>query len=307
MSDKNKKNRMVISTETENGQSLVPEEDEAFESAAAEKYREELLNEEERAEAAVRREQQRRRDYERRLRDEKVAMLREKQGVEKENSEEDRDDEPEKPEPMTFGKKLENFWYHYKWTVIIAVVAIGFGVYMIAELLSNTQPDMIVLCTVDNGLMYRADEVEGFFKKYGEDLNGDGEVYIQVIFTPMDASSGGDQLTQSYETKLYSNLSNADAVLFITDEASIFSIEQVAFQDMSGKLDSEYVSGDSLSLNGKLVRDSFNWAQMPEDMVIKMREPVKTLFDEADEMEKSCDAAYEILEKMLADMESYQG
>ncbi len=298
---------MSISNETENGQSLVPEEDEAFESAAAEKYREELLDEEERAEAAVRREQQRRRDYERRLRDEKVAMLREKQGVGEDSSEKEDDDDPEDHEPMTFRKKLENFWYHYKWTVIIAAVVIGFGVYMIAELLSNTQPDMIVLCTVDNGLMYRADEVEGFFKKYGEDLNGDGEVYIQVIFTPMDASSGGDQLTQSYETKLYSNLSNADAVLFITDEASIFSIEQVAFQDMTDKLDSEFVSGDSLSLSGKLVRDSFNWAQMPDDMVIKMREPVKTLFDEADEMEKSCEAAYKMLEKMLADMEGYQG
>lgn len=306
-----KHNLSTVSSEARDGMSLVPEEDEQFESAAAQAYRDSLLEKEEREKLEIRREQEKKRAYEKKLHDEKVAMIKEKQGVSdgeehQEHQEQLEDDaEPEETKPKTFLKKLENFWYHYKWPVIIGVIAAAFGIYMIAELLSNKKPDIMIIATVDNGLSYRAEQVEKFLAKYCEDLNGDGEVYVQVMFTPMNPDSTGDQMQQSYETKLYANLANAECVLFITDKDSFYSIEQVAYEDLSQRIQSPYVTAEGVSLDSKLIKDGFNWAQLPDDMVIKMRAPVKTLVDEQEDMQESCDKAEEFLEKLVSAMEEY--
>ncbi len=230
--------------------------------------------------------------------------MKQKQGIADTESDEDEDDEEEESEPapkMSFKKKLENFWYHYKIQTIVAVtVTILFG-YMIYDLVTKIEPDVTVVAVVDNGLSHRVDGLEAYFEHYCEDLNGDGEVYVQVVLVPMDANSTNTD-AQNYATKLYSTLSNAETVMVIADTASEFSVEQVLFQDLTERYESnEYVTEKGIKLTNDRLREALNWTQMPEDMVLMLREPVRTLSSSREEMEESCETALEMLDKMLED------
>lgn len=301
---KKKKNKMSISFDPEGEERLVREEDEEFEREAAERYRAEIEEDEEAIRKEEKRIEEQKRAYEQKLRQEKIAMMKAKQGINDEEPEAPCEEE-EPPMEMSFWKKVENFWYHYKWATIISTVVILFGGYMIYDLVTKVNPDIMIIVTTDNGLSYRADSVQTLFEKYAEDLNGDGVVNVEVAFVPMDPNGGSDQYTQSNETKLYSNLSGARCVLYLTDDDSGFSLDQVLFDDLTDDIDSKYVTSEGVSLNSAMIREGFNWAQMPEDMVLRIRTPVKTLAASAQEMQEKHDEAMRLIEKLVAAMDEY--
>lgn len=304
--DKKVKKKLSISVEPDDGGELIPEEDEEFERASAEKYRDMLLDDEERQRAEQKELEQQKREYEQKLRREKIAMMKQKQGIDSEEDDELIEEEEEAPVQMSFPKKVENFWYHYKWVLIVSVIVIGFAVYMIVDLATKEIPDMIIACTVDNGLVYRGEALEKYFEEYCEDINGDGKVVVSVTFAPMNQDANINDI-ETNSTKLFAELSNANCVLILTDDASCYSLENVTTEDLSAISDSDMIDGKKLKMNSKLLRDCINWAQMPEDMYLVLRTPVQTLSDSVEDMAKSHDYAVEFLKRLIADAENYKG
>lgn len=300
MSKDNEKFKISFDTDKE---SLVPDEDEAFERQQAQLYRDAEENGEYYAQQAKKEEERLRREYEQKLRREKIEMMKQKQGIEEEQPLEDSDDE--EPVKMSFWKKVENFWYHYKWVTIITAVVVLFGGYMIYDLVTKVEPDLTIVATPDNGISYRGEELENFFEGFCDDVNGDGEVYVSVVFAPLDPDSVGDNYSQANQSKLFSTLSSARCVLVLSDDSSDFSLENVAFEELSDTIDSQYVSGTRLSLTSPLVKEAINWAQMPQDMYISMRTPVKTLNDSQEDMQKTCDIAQDFLKRLAEAMNNY--
>ena len=300
MSKDNEKFKISFDTDKK---SLVPDEDEAFERQQAQLYRDAEENGEYYAQQAKKEEERLRREYEQKLRREKIEMMKQKQGIEEEQPLEDSDDE--EPVKMSFWKKVENFWYHYKWVTIITAVVVLFGGYMIYDLVTKVEPDLTIVATPDNGISYRGEELENFFEGFCDDVNGDGEVYVSVVFAPLDPDSVGDNYSQANQQKLFSTLSSARCVLVLSDDSSDFSLENVAFEELSDTIDSQYVSGTRLSLTSPLVKEAINWAQMPQDMYISMRTPVKTLNDSQEDMQKTCDIAQDFLKRLAEAMDNY--
>ena len=80
-------------------------------------------------------------------------------------------------------RKLDNFWYHYKWTVIVVTFFVAVAVVCLVQLFSRPKYDTsIVLAT-----SYRMDNAE-----YGEfealmknllpkDFDGNGEKNLNVV------------------------------------------------------------------------------------------------------------------------------
>lgn len=305
MSEKNKKKKLSLSYSTDGEERLIPDEDEEFERQAAEKYRDQIAEGEAAAKDAEKRLEQQKRAYEQKLRQDKIAMMKEKQGIADDETEE-ADAEDEEPVNMSFWKKVENFWYHYKIVTIIVIVVVAFGGYMIYDLVTKVNPDITIIVTADNGLMYRADAVEKLFEKYAEDVNGDGKVNVEVIFTPMNSDGISDQYSQGNETKLAANLSNARCVLYLTDDDSYFSIERVPFDDLTDKFDSKYVTADGISFDSDMIREGFNWAQMPDDMILKVRTPVSTMYSsDPKDMQETYDNTMSFIENLVAAMDEY--
>ena len=300
-----KKDKRSIDSSIENNKSLVADDDELFEAEYAEKVRESRLDTEEKIKLTKKREEEEKRAHEKKLHQEKIQLMRQKQS-EAEGESESEDAVPEeeaateKPK-MSFWKKLENFWYHYKIVTIVSVIAVGFGGYMIYDLIKKVEPDMTIIVTLDNGMAYRTEELQDYFERYCEDLNGDGEIYVSIVSVPMNADTMGDSMSQSYQSKLFANMQSGKNVLYLTDDQSFFSIEQVQFSDLSKDIpDSEYATAEGLVFDCENIRLSLKWAQMPDDIVLKIRTPVNTTYDD-DDMEKAYDEAVEMIKRMLKD------
>ena len=84
-------------------------------------------------------------------------------------------------QPQTPKSWLENFWYHHKVGIMIASVTLVALVVIIVQTVTRVHPDYTAVLVTENALM--SEEVaylEKVLADYGEDVNGDGEVVVDV-------------------------------------------------------------------------------------------------------------------------------
>jgi hypothetical protein len=107
---------------------------------------------------------------------------------------------------LSFGKKalkwLDNFWYHYKWPVIIAAFFITVFVICTVQMLNKANYDMYVRY-VGNAVITETQykDMESSLENIGGDVNGDGEKAANFAQVPY----------VSDEDNPYRNEINADA------------------------------------------------------------------------------------------------
>lgn len=127
--------------------------------------------------------------------------------------------------------KWQNFWYYHKLHVLIGAVVIALAVFLIHDMTSAVRPDYQVgLITQSSYPQEAVDALETELAKYGEDLNSDGKVVVQITPTAIagDSSNVGDPNVQmAGVVKLDADLSEGSSMIFLTDDAS--------FQDQQKK------------------------------------------------------------------------
>lgn len=88
---------------------------------------------------------------------------------------------PKEEIPQTPRSRWDNFWYHHKlkfWLILFAVVVL---VILVVQTINKDNPDYRVLLLSEE--LYSEAELaamETLLKPYGEDLDGDGKVEIQI-------------------------------------------------------------------------------------------------------------------------------
>lgn len=150
--------------------------------------------------------------------------------------------------------KWKNFWFYHTRHVIIAIIAAGVVAYSIASALNTVKPDYNVGLLVTR--VYPdsvTDAIAAEMEKYGQDLNGDGKVVVEVnqyyISTAASAASGSSgtdtssaaasslsaaaqedpQLVMAYQTKFTADFTSGTSIIFLA-ERSLFESEQQANQ-----------------------------------------------------------------------------
>ena len=86
-------------------------------------------------------------------------------------------------------KKLENFWYHYKWHTIAVLVVIFIGVLLIAQMCSRTSFDSHILYagyheikkTSSDGDTAPYAKILGELESIASDVDGDGERNVNFL------------------------------------------------------------------------------------------------------------------------------
>ena len=88
-------------------------------------------------------------------------------------------------------KKVDNFWYYYKFHVLIGAFLLFMVVVFVKDMLSKVDYDYDIAFVTDYMI---ADEdsqaLQSYFEANAEDLNGDGEVHVQIqnyVLPPDDA------------------------------------------------------------------------------------------------------------------------
>lgn len=124
--------------------------------------------------------------------------------------------------PKTPKEKWDNFWFQYKWYVVaITAVTVVLAV-LITQCATRTKYDMeVVYFTYTAALDEQTNAVAKYIAGYAEDVNGDGEINIQVVNCSFNGKSGDTQYRYTMMTKLQAMIAgDQNAMLFITDEDS---------------------------------------------------------------------------------------
>ena len=124
--------------------------------------------------------------------------------------------------PKTPKEKWDNFWFQYKWYVVaITAVTVVLAV-LITQCATRTKYDMeVVYFTYTAALDDQTNAVAKYIAEYAEDVNGDGEINIQVVNCSFNGKSGDTQYRYTMMTKLQAMIAgDQNAMLFITDEDS---------------------------------------------------------------------------------------
>ena len=90
-----------------------------------------------------------------------------------------------------FWKKLENFWYHYKWRTIIISFFVIIAVICLVQTLQKENFDYYVMYVGDENITdTRQSDIVSSFKKIGIDTDKNGKVTVnfsQLVYDPSSA------------------------------------------------------------------------------------------------------------------------
>jgi hypothetical protein len=180
----------------------------------------ELIAESERERKEAEFERKRREEYARQLEDERRELLKKKAGINRDNEE---TKEPEEEKKMPFGKRIGNFWYHNKITVIVTTVIVVAFTYFIGELIFKVEPDVKIMYIASDyqiSVLYK--DIAQALVPYCPDFNGDGKIYVEVSYTPAIVDQSQDpNYHQAMSAKLYVEFSSDQTILFFVDEEAV--------------------------------------------------------------------------------------
>lgn len=123
--------------------------------------------------------------------------------------------------PLTFGEKIKNIWYHDKFAIIVVGILTIAIALLVAQCATKTKYDTTIVVfthtvTGDNN----CNKMGEYLKPYCKDINGDGEVNVNVVNCSINALSNNEH-SYTNRSKMQSLLAtDASALLFITDDES---------------------------------------------------------------------------------------
>lgn len=284
----------------DNKNNFIPDDDYEYEKQIAEqnRHQRELEEAERIAQTERRKELDKQRD--KRIQAEKIELIKLKNGVIDE-SESIKEEHEQIPELHGF-EKVSNFWFHHKIIILFTAFIVLVCAFIFYNTLSKDQPDLTVMMIADNGLAYRQEELEDFFEKYTEDINGDGKVYVSVLIAPLDNTSR-DELMIANQSKFFANLQTADCMLFITDSNTDKDIKSLMKSDLKKDFkNNDYITDQGFSLNMKLFAQQIKFENMPNDVVLSIRQPVKTINSSLEKMEESYNEKFKVFSAIVNDL-----
>ncbi len=119
-------------------------------------------------------------------------------------------------------KKWENFWYYYKFHVLLG----GFFLFALAvfikDMVTKIEYDYTVAVVGDLAVLDEdRTSLQTWFEEHGEDLNGDGEIHVQVADYYIPKEDEDPQILMANQTKLTVDMQEADSMIYFFSDASL--------------------------------------------------------------------------------------
>lgn len=212
-----------------------------------------------------------------------------------------------KVRPKIFFEWCENFWYHYKYHTIVAIITVAALTVMIAQCASKTDYDYSIVIATDSVELAPAqlDALNKELSTYCKDLNGDGEVNLSIIDCSFNSKTSSYQVVMAKKQKLQSVLMNEQETMLIISDKSCYEwinklnkkgfMEDLNLSDEDGR----YFKIDNTSpiINAKNnCHSSLTW---PEDLRISRRRLKDTLFENKEKAQKAALVADEYIQEFI--------
>ena len=211
--------------------------------------------------------------------DDKRELLKLKQGIIDES--ESAIHEEEKPVYEVHGwKRVENFFYHYKWQIAVGIFFAAALTFMLVTTLQKKQGDIRVLMVTKDpatasNVMFKTTEFEQAFELYCPDYDDNGYVHVDVF--NIDLSDNPDpQYSLASVTKISSEIMYGEAQLFVVDSAASAAVtngDLDQFVDLGAIYpDVPYIDGPFLRIKGSGFDTNAQYYEAcPDDLFIAVR------------------------------------
>ena len=244
--------------------------------------------------------------YAKELSEEKVDLIRLKQGV---ISESDKVfQEEDAPKKYTLWQKIGNWFYHSKWWLGIASFCVLVGGFLIFDYVTRKNPDVrLLMLTNHSYLSAKKPYIEELLSADCPDYNGDGEILSDVVYVPVskalieDASSAG----MANSAKLSAQFQSAMCMLVLAD-GELEQLEGFGDADLFVNLEElypqyDFIKGERVMLNDTNFAELVQLTEVPlaDQTYLALRKPKQTGMESAETMQKAYDEAIPVLESLL--------
>ena len=147
-----------------------------------------------------------------------------------------RDVKPDVKRELTPAEKRKNWWYYHKWHVAIAAGLLAILGSIVWNALHQVRPDYQIAYVGTNALPGdTAAAIEAGFAALGEDLNGDGEVVVQLVqYASSDESD--PQTVMAAEVRLMADLTERESYFFLLEDPEQFQRNYHSLRRLDGTL-----------------------------------------------------------------------
>lgn len=267
----------------------------------------ELESEALRAKLKAEREQQARESYAKKLDEDRIALMKAKQGVVSEDEAFEQEPVPEKK--YTLKERVSNFFYHNKIYVIIGVLGAGLVSFLLYDILSKVNPDItVMIIKQDDFLMNNTEAVAEALEKYCMDYNNDGKIKVEVIYSPAtteDKNPVDVYSNQAYQTRLVAEFQAETVIMFIADEETCENLG-IEGGTVTADLSELYPDDESAGklgymLSGTNLAEQIGYKDMPDSYFIGFRKPFDNVMIIKKTFDKNYNNAVETWTKYLAE------
>lgn len=265
--------------------------------------REEELKERKRQAAAEEAAYQAREEYAKELAEEKVDLIRLKQGVIEDSDKVFRERETEKQ--YTVLQKIGNWFYHAKWWLGIAAFCILVVSFLVYDYVTREDPDLRILLLTDDPEFYEeTDKLTNWLQTMCPDYTADGEVLVQSVYIPVSKATmeNSGTYSASYNTQLLVQFQSSTCMLVLVDpDAEEYLQPEDMFVDLTELYpDCSNVSGRRLLLDGTDFAEQAGLTHpLHEGSYLALRIPAENM-SSAEEMQQAYDQAKTLLDEIVA-------
>ncbi len=247
-------------------------------------------------------------EEEQRLLLEKRELLKLKQGI-VEESEIIEEHQPEEKPKLHGWKKVENFFYHYKWHVVgisFAVLLIGFMTIQTIMREKNDLYVLIISTTNDTGLYAKCDDIEKALERYCPDYDNNGYVHVGVNFINLSPQIGNTQYYDAENMKYTSEIATGDSQMYIADTGIATMMYEMGkgevqyFRVLSEQYpDATFCDGQGLQLNTTEFTELARWSTCPDKVGLYVRGEYEDMVANGEDAKEQRRRAMEVLDNII--------
>ncbi len=244
---------------------------------------------------------QAREEYAKELYDERIDLMRLKQGVITDSDKVFPEQAPEKK--YTISEKIGNWLYHSKWWLGIAVFCVALGGFLIYDYVTKVEADVnLLLISNDYEIYGKSELLCDMMEKNLADYNDDDRSVASVVFVPVSKSSmETGSFSTSYNTQLLVQMQSDMCMLVIGDTESDSYIEA---EKVYAEIETLYPQYDFIDNDRILLKDTYfqEWlgyeSELREGAYLALRLPTAGMSTQ-EEMQEAYDEALPVLEVLM--------
>ena len=189
-------------------------------------------------------------------------------------------------------KKWDNFWYYYKYHVLAGAFVLFCVIVFVKDMMAKVDYDYCI-SVIGNYPVQEEDTqvLQDWFEAHAEDLNGDGEIHVQIAdyYLPPEGEAGYDpQIYAASQTKLMVDLQEGTSMIYFLDKANYEKLQEMeAFPKQEETVEVKDCSGFQEIGSPAYLKDMIMTMRlMYDDSKLGKDEEIRDYFDSSESLMK---------------------